>query len=283
MTCDDTRRMMRCGFEDSIGTSSRIVAPVVVYVDDGTPPTTTPNSTAANNAVIDDFSFVRTVIELERESGLIDSTLIFAVGFASGGAFVLSLPPKLGDMICAIAVVAALVPKALTTGCTWPLPCPVMFIVGDDDCFVPLGGFGTKPSSARKGKAIVGAVATIQHATELTAHQKLQLLTSVGLVSSLKVVAGHNDLVVPISPTWSLPHADVYDVRFPFPTPQPAIRGFTKGCPALSAIVVRGGGHTWPGGRKLRPRSTFGKTSQLVDACSEIWGFFVQVASNMER
>ena len=269
---------MRCGFEDSICVSSRVVAPVVVYVDDGAPPTTTPTHAAA----IDDFSFIRTVIELERESGLIDATLIFAVGYASGGALVLSLPSKLGDLVCAIAVVAALVPKALTLCSRWPLPCPVLFIVGDDDSFVPLGGVGAKPPSARKGRAIVRAVATIQHAPELTTHQKLQLLTSVGLLPSLAVVAGNNEVVAPCVPKWCLPHKDTYEAHFPFPTPQPAIRGYAKGCPALCAIVVRGGGHTWPGGRK-RPRSVYGKTSQLVDACEAVWDFFIQVASNVER
>jgi polyhydroxybutyrate depolymerase len=37
--------------------------------------------------------------------------------------------------------------------------------------------------------------------------------------------------------------------------------------------TIRGGGHTWPGGKPL-PKLLFGATSRDIDATSEMWKFF---------
>jgi polyhydroxybutyrate depolymerase len=57
--------------------------------------------------------------------------------------------------------------------------------------------------------------------------------------------------------------------------PDATRRDYT-GCADSADVVlytIRGGGHTWPGGKPL-PKLFFGSTSRDVDATSEMWKFF---------
>ena len=95
------------------------------------------------------------------------------------------------------------------------------------------------------------AIATIEHSTELTNHQKLLFVSSIGLISSLEYVAHQNQVLTPLMPEsppllhlkdFPLnPHKiDFYQSTFPFPTPVSSIRSFARGCPAVQVYVVKG-------------------------------------------
>ena len=120
------------GFEELPYRLGTIAPPTVLYIDDvpvfhaSHPPT----PSHLNLSLIDDYSFVRSIVEMEQLRGNVDSKQIFAVGFGSGGIFVLSLPVKCGDLICAIASVGALISKFSTESSCWPLPCPCLFVIG---------------------------------------------------------------------------------------------------------------------------------------------------------
>ena len=43
---------------------------------------------------------------------------------------------------------------------------------------------------------------------------------------------------------------------------------------AVALYTVRGGGHTWPGGRQYLPKFMVGHTSQDINATRVIWDFF---------
>ena len=74
---------------------------------------------------------------------------------------------------------------------------------------------------------------------------------------------------------------NLYDSPYALPTGQPAVKMFPKGSPALRVYVVKGGGHGWPGGKKLLPKVKYGKTSKNLDACTAVWEFFSEVALSM--
>ena len=38
--------------------------------------------------------------------------------------------------------------------------------------------------------------------------------------------------------------------------------------------LIKGGGHTWPGGLQYLPEAIIGRTSQQINASEEIWKFF---------
>ena len=51
-------------------------------------------------------------------------------------------------------------------------------------------------------------------------------------------------------------------------------------CGAGSKVVlyrIEGGGHTWPGGRQYLPVRLIGRTSRDINACDEIWRFFLSL------
>ena len=94
------------------------------------------------------------------------------------------------------------------------------------------------------------AIATIEHSNDLTNHQKLLFVSSIGLISSLEFVA-HQNQVLPPRTSESPPlhpkeiplnsdKIDFYQSIFPFPTPNSSIRCFARGCPAVQAYVVKG-------------------------------------------
>ena len=177
MSGEEFRVESKYGFEELPYRLGTIVPPIVLYVEDvpvfhSSHPPIPPH---LNLSLIDDYSFVRSIVEMEQLRGNVDSKKIFAVGFGTGGSFALSLPVKCGDLICAIASVAALISNVFTET-TWPLPCPCLFVIGgevysciidtlyylhnhtthtsntdtDADNFVPLEGVGTPRPRSRK-------------------------------------------------------------------------------------------------------------------------------------
>ena len=42
---------------------------------------------------------------------------------------------------------------------------------------------------------------------------------------------------------------------------------------AVVLYTIRGGGHTWPGGKPM-PEWMVGRTSRNIDATSQMWAFF---------
>ena len=134
---EQMRSLTNYGFENC--SHSPILAPVVIYLEDSHKNGFYDRNSICERPAIDEFSFVRLCIENELAKGNIDPKLIFATGLGAGGSLLFSLPSKCGDLICAIAPICALVPKTYIDS-SWPLPCPVCFIIGDQDPFVSISG-----------------------------------------------------------------------------------------------------------------------------------------------
>jgi len=82
MSGEEFRKESRYGFEELPYRLGTIVPPIVLYVDDvpvfhSSHPPVPPH---LNLSIIDDYSFVRSIVEMEQRRGNIDSKKIFAVG-----------------------------------------------------------------------------------------------------------------------------------------------------------------------------------------------------------
>lgn len=93
---------------------------------------------------------------------------------------------------------------------------------------------------------------------------------------------GHSPLAPQIFPdvrtwvsNWARRNRCAATPRDSIVAPDAARREYT-GCADSADVVlytIRGGGHTWPGGKPL-PKLFFGRTSRDIDATSEMWKFF---------
>jgi polyhydroxybutyrate depolymerase len=172
----------------------------------------------------------------------IDPARIYANGMSNGGGMAFVLSCTLSDRIAAVGMVAAAQTLPFSW-CTDPRPVPMIAFHGTADPMVPYGG--GQPT---------GALAPSRFA--------------------------RNAEPFPSVPAWAADWArrnrcgaNAVDSAVAADVTR---RAYTA-CADDAAVVlytVRGGGHSWPGGKPL-PTWMVGPTSQSIDATGLMWAFFL--------
>lgn len=195
-------------------------------------------------ATADDAGFLAALIGALAARGEIDPERVFFAGISNGGAMSLRMACERPGLAAGIAVVAMTIPEGVPCPPRWPVPA--IFILGDADPLVPFAGGPITLGRRDRGRVL---------SAEATFDAFLRANRCSG------------------EATRSLPDRDPAD-------------GITveatdgRGCAApLRQIVAHGGGHTWPGARRMPLlEKVVGPTARDFSATAEIERFFTALA-----
>jgi len=195
----------------------------------------------------DDIGFLRRMIEILADQGVVDPTKVFFAGPSIGGVMTLRMLCEAPDLVAGAAVAIASFAERYT--CPDGPPKPVLYIHGtDDDIMDPDGGRigGWNPLIRDRGRveAVADTMAKLARRNEC---------------------AGIREDALP----------DIYE-----PDGSTVRRQTYQGCAEpLIHFIVDGGGHTWPGSRRS-PAATFvGETNQDFSATQTVQAFFQAVVA----
>lgn len=195
----------------------------------------------------DDVGFLRALVARLAAEGLVDPARVHVAGPSIGGMMALRLVCDAPDLIAAAAIAIAALPEGLD--CPPGPPVPVLFLHADADPIVPPGGGrigGDSPFVRDRGR-VISAEATVAR------------------LAARNGCAGFAEV--------ALPDRDPGDGST-------TLRRDYQGCAApLRHFIVRGAGHTWPGGRPSRLGDALvGGTSRDFSATAEIEAFLRAVS-----
>ncbi len=192
-----------------------------------------------NGVEVNDVKFFSLLIDSLESKYKIDSGRIYVTGISNGGMMSFRLGCELNSRIAAIAPVAISMSDYLYNSCNPGKPVPLMYVFGDDDPLVPYEG-----GSIRYGR---GEVISVQNT--LGFWVKNNLCNEEPVTSEI----------------------DDYD-------DDTMVKKYVySGSTSRNEVVfylVKGGGHTWPGGKQYLPKLLVGRTSREFNASEEIWKWF---------
>ena len=183
-----------------------------------------------------DLKFLTRMIDEISRGSGIDRRRIFATGISRGGQASYFLGCKRPDLIRAIAPMTMPLPDFLADDCSRSAPMPILLMNGTKDPIVPYHG-----GPIRLGRKDRGNV--------LSTDETMNLFRTRNRCGKGAAVSSKGSVDI---------------VRF-------------NRCRAPTWLYrVNGGGHTWPGARKVLPRRLVGPTNTDIMATDEIWLFFRQ-------
>ena len=189
----------------------------------------------------DDVGFIAALVKDLSARLPVDPRRVFATGISNGGFISQTLACRLADTFAAVASVAASMGEPLLPTCKPSRPVSVMFVMGDEDPLVPIGG---------------GAVAKTRG-------------SAISLEAAMRFWIAHDGISAPRK-TEDVPDRDPKDgTRTTRQVSGPGLEGTS-----VEAWIVKGGGHTWPGGFPYLPKFLVGATPRDFDATEEILKFF---------
>jgi len=188
-----------------------------------------------------DVRFISELIDALEARYDIDPARIYANGFSNGGGMAFVLSCALSDRIAAVGMVAA-AQTLPWSACGEPLPMPMIAFHGTADPMVPYdGGFPSSSFAPTKFAPDAKPFPSIPDWTAAWARRN-------GCGAA---------------PAESRVSANVSRIEY---------AGCTEGADVV-LYTVRGGGHTWPGGKPL-PEWSVGPTTGEIDATALMWAFF---------
>ncbi len=205
------------------------------------------------NPGVDDVGFVRQMIDVLSAQNRIDKKAVFACGISNGAIFSNHLGLSLSNKIRGIGSVAGDI--AAADSITPKSPVSVLLIHGINDSFVPIDG-GTVVGPA-------GGVVLSHDATK-RAWQKFDG----GAVGNAAVTT------IPASGSAIIGNRPVS-----IPTPATVSTVSTKSGCKVVGVVIKNGGHTWPGHPNPSLFGADGVTPMNVDASEMIGKFFSDIAN----
>ena len=198
----------------------------------------------AHRAKVNDVGFLMALIDrFVKEYGA-DPACIYVTGISNGAMMSLRLACELSDKIAAVAPVAGSMPKNDWESCKPRFPVSVLFINGSEDPLVPFQGGWVHFFRQKRGEV-------------LSVPESAKLWAWIDGIKARPV-------------TENLEHLDQSD-----PTSVQRITWSPgKDNTEVVLYLVRGGGHTWPGGWRYAGEWLVGKVSRNLDASDVIWEFF---------
>lgn len=199
--------------------------------------------TRAGTKGVDDVGFLSGVIDAVSAKWKIDAARVYVTGISNGGFMTQRLACELSDKIAAAASVASTISKKIADQRVPTRPVPMLFIFGDKDPLVPIGGGEVKIGAG-------GQILPLKEAVQKWVDQD-------GCISAPMITDMPN-----------LVEDGTYVTRTMY-----------SPCDGKAEVVlylIQGGGHTWPGGLQYLPPLVIGKTNRDIDASKVIWEFFKQ-------
>jgi polyhydroxybutyrate depolymerase len=195
----------------------------------------------------DDVGFLRALIAALAAEGAVDPARVYFAGISNGGAMTLRMVCEAPDLVAGAAVVAMTFPAGLA--CPPGPPVPLLWFLGTADPLVPFAG---GPVTVRGRDAGRGSVLAAD--------------------AAFARFSARNRCGPPVdTPLADSDPADGLAV----------LRRDWTGCAApLSAFLIAGGGHTWPGARHGPVLDRLlGPTAQDLSASATILAFFAGLAA----
>lgn len=202
----------------------------------------------AQSRNLDDVGFISDMIDELVHSRTIDSRRIYATGPSNGGHMANRLACDLSDKIAAVGIVIANMPVLYKDKCRPKHPVSVLIMNGTEDPLVPFGGGTVKVMGRKRGEDL---------STVETFAFWLQQAGFNGDAHQIKAV--------------TLPDSDPKDRTRVMRQDYKSAAG-----PEVVLYTVKGGGHTWPGGRQYLFKALVGRVSRDINATSVIWDFFLR-------
>ena len=195
---------------------------------------------------IDDVGFIEALIDRLAVEHPIDSGRVFSTGISNGGLMSFRLACGATSRVRAIAPVTASLPTAVADSCRKGPGIALALFNGTDDPLVPYDGGTIRVLGQDRGEVLPTAetiaVWIARNGCDDAPERALQ-------------------------PDASDDGTRVETISY---------RSCRSGAPVI-LYRVSGGGHTWPGGHQYLGERLVGRTSRDIDACDEIWRFFVGV------
>ncbi|MGC9472171.1 MAG: alpha/beta hydrolase family esterase [Bacteroidales bacterium] len=201
------------------------------------------HSTAASEN-IDDVGFFRTLSQELKKKYPVNEERVFTCGISNGGFMSNRLACELPELVSGAALVTATMGKEYASMCRPAAGVDILLINGTDDPLVPWEGGPVRVLGRKRGEV-------------LSTPEAVRRWVEINGCDAVPVIE-------------HIPDRDPGDgttvVRHRYPHPE--------GTHEVVLLEVRGGGHTWPGGRQYLGERLIGKTSRDINACDMIWEFF---------
>ncbi|HDR89779.1 MAG TPA: hypothetical protein ENN63_09170 [Bacteroidetes bacterium] len=201
------------------------------------------HSTAASEN-IDDVGFFRTLIHELKKKYPVDEERIFTCGISNGGFMSNRLACELPELICGAALVTATMGREYASGCRPAGGVNILLVIGTDDPLVPWEGGPVQVLGQERGE-VLSAPEAVRYWVEINGCDTFPVIEH---------LPDHD------------PHDGTTVTRYRYASPD--------GSKRVELLEVKGGGHTWPGGRQYLGERLIGKTSRDINACDLIWEFF---------
>ncbi|MGB5665942.1 MAG: PHB depolymerase family esterase, partial [Maribacter sp.] len=192
---------------------------------------------------IDDVGFIVAIVNALKKEYNIDTSRIFTTGMSNGGFMSSRLLCDRADIFRGGAILTASISADYLPKCKPELPTAVMVMNGTDDPLVPYDGGQIKVFKKNRGEII--------STNEIMDFWKEKN----GCTVKKNTVALHDSKADDTSVIVE-EYSNCQD------------RG------ALVLYTIKGGGHTWPGGKQYLGERWIGKTNRDIVACDVIWEFF---------
>lgn len=202
------------------------------------------NVTLKDGKVVNDVQFISQLIDTVKTKYQIENSNIFVTGISNGGFMCFRLACDMLDKIKAIAVVAASMTIEQINYCCPSSPVPVMIIFGDQDPLVPFEGGDVGFKLFKKRGKVIPVKQTVDFWVKNNECNSDPAITTVDSSSD----------------------EDTKAVNYLYSG------GKNNSC--VNYWLIKGGGHTWPGGYQYLPKAIIGSTSRQIKASEEIWKFF---------
>lgn len=194
----------------------------------------------------DDVGFISALIDHVAQTLNIDRSRVYVAGISNGAHMSMRLVRELSNKIAAVAAIAYSMQEKYASVPVSEQPISVLVMTGTEDPLVPWTG-GETPDP--NGTRMLGKILSVP--------------------TTVEVLVAHNQCSTTPNVTWE-PDIDPRDgtrVR------KEVYGGGSEGAEVI-LYAIKGGGHTWPGGRQYLPEIIIGKTSRDIDANEVIWNFF---------
>jgi len=188
-------------------------------------------------------AFIASLIDVLVTTQGVDPKRVYATGLSNGAMMCHTLALRIPDRIVAIAPVADSITKAVASGTTTEgPPVSVLAMNGTDDPLVPYEG-----GEVHFGRTKLGEVISVADMIKLWVQRD-------GCSTE----------------------PEVTDLEDKDPNDGTRVRRERHAGKEAEVVLytIKGGGHTWPGGKQYLGERIIGKTTRDIDGCQVIWDFF---------
>ena len=195
------------------------------------------------NKNVDDVGFIAAIIQELKEIYDVDLSRIFATGMSNGGFMTSRLLCDRADLFRGGAVVTASISTDYFPKCKPTASVAVLVMNGTDDPLVPYNGGQIKVFRKTRGEI-------------LSTDQYLDFWKNQNNCNQDPIIT-------------QLPDSNSKD--------KSTVSVASYACDGQNPVVlykIKGGGHTWPGGRQYLGKRLIGVTNRDINACDVIWKFF---------